>query len=108
MEIIKSWVIVQLSTKPQEGALQDVVSVVHWKRMISDGVYFAETFGLMSCPTPSETDFTAYSDLTQAQVESWLEAGLNVESIDGILDEKIDLLKNPPVVVLPLPWADNN
>lgn len=98
------WVIMQLDTKPQEQGLQDVVSVVHWRRNAQDGQYIAESYGTMACETPSSTDFTAYPDLTQAQVESWLEAGLDVATIDKGLLEQIEMQKNPPIVVLPLPW----
>lgn len=99
------WIVVQLDTKPQDGDLMDVVSVVHWRRRATDGEYVVESYGAMACPTPSETDFTAYPDLTQEQVESWLEAGLDVEAIDNGLKAQIESLINPPIVVLPLPWA---
>lgn len=98
------WIVVQLDTKPQDGELLDVVSVVHWRRNASDGDYIAESYGSMPCPTPSSTDFTAYPDLTQAQVESWLDAGLDVFTIDNGLVNDIDNQKNPPIVTLPLPW----
>ncbi len=99
------WIIVQLDTKPQDGDLLDVVSVVHWRRRATDGDYIAESYGAMACPTPSETDFTAYPDLTQEQVESWLDAGLDVLAIDNGLVSNIENQKNPPIVILPLPWA---
>jgi hypothetical protein len=60
----------------------------------------------MSCPTPSETDFTAYPDLTQEQVEFWLDAGLDVSAIDNSLIIDIENQINPPIVVLPLPWIN--
>jgi len=98
------WIVVQLDTKPQENGLQDVVSLIHWRRNASDGTYIAESYGTMPCATPSSTDFTAYPDLTQAQVESWLDAGLDVFTIDNGLVNDIDNQKNPPIVTLPLPW----
>jgi hypothetical protein len=98
------WIVVQLDTKPQENGLQDVVSLIHWRRNASDGTYIAESYGTMPCETPSATDFTAYPDLTQAQVESWLDAGLDVFTIDNGLVNDIDNQKNPPIVTLPLPW----
>jgi hypothetical protein len=104
MAVTFEWIIVQLDTKPQEGQLNDVVSVVHWRRKAVEENYSAESYGAMACPTPSETDFTAYPDLTQAQVESWLDAGLDVFTIDNGLVNQIDAEKNPPIVVLPLPW----
>ncbi len=98
------WIVVQLDTKPQENGLQDVVSLIHWRRNASDGTYIAESYGTMPCETPSSTDFTAYPDLTQAQVESWLDTGLDVFTIDNGLVNDIDNQKNPPIVTLPLPW----
>ena len=59
----------------------------------------------MGCQTPSETDFTAYPDLTFEQVCSWLDAGLDVASIDAGLQQNIDNQINPPVVARPLPWV---
>lgn len=100
------WIIVQLDTKPQEEGLQDVVSCVHWRRNVTDASFIAESYGAMACQTPSSTDFTAYPDLTIPQVESWLEAGLDVASIDSALLADIETQKNPPIVVLPLPWVN--
>jgi hypothetical protein len=100
------WVIVQLETKPQEQGLENVVSTVHWRRIANDGDYSFESYGLMGCATPSSTDFTAYEDLTQADVEAWLENGLDVLAIDNSLIANIDNQKNPPIVILPLPWIN--
>lgn len=104
MAVEYRWLIVQLETKPQEGDLQDVVAVVHWRRNATDGTFIAESYGAMACETPSSTDFTAYPDLTISQVESWLDSGLDVKTIDSGLNASIELQKNPPIVVLPLPW----
>jgi hypothetical protein len=104
MELTYNWEIVQLDSKPQEGDLQDIVTVVHWRRNVTDGTFFADSYGAMGCPSPPETDFTAYADLTQADVEAWLEQGLDVEEIDARLLADIENKKNPPIIVLPLPW----
>lgn len=98
------WIISQLDTKPQDNELQDVVSLIHWRRNASDGTYIAESYGTMPCETPSSTDFTAYPNLTKEQVESWLEKGLDVVAIDNLLMCDIESQANPPIVVLPLPW----
>ena len=99
------WSVYQLDTVPQEGNLMDVVITVHYGRTAVEGEYTAYSYGTMGCATPSETDFTAYPDLTFEQICSWLDAGLNVESIDAGLQQDIDNQINPPVVVLPLPWV---
>lgn len=104
------WVINQMNCVPKEGQMTDVVSVVHWTRL-------AETFlgaeplqvsvyGSMSCSQPSDTDFTAYPELTYEQVCSWLEAGLEVSALDLNLDAQIENQVNPPVITLPLPFTN--
>ena len=101
---MKNWVINQMDTIPKEGTLLDVVSVIHWNRIATQDEIIVSSYGTMNCTTPSETDFTAYPDLTQAQVESWLDAGLDVPTIDANLDKQIENIINPPIIVLPLPW----
>lgn len=105
-----AWVINQMDTKPTEDTLTDVVSVIHWSR-IAEQIVGAEpisvySYGTMPCGTPSETDFTAYADLTYDQVCSWLEAGLDVTAIDSGLQSQIENIINPPVINLPLPFTN--
>jgi len=100
------WIISQLDTAPSLDTLTDVVKVVHYRYEGKDGEYTAEIYGAMSCATPSETDFTAYADLTYEQVCEWLEAGLNVEAMNVNLATQIENLKNPPIVNLPLPFSN--
>lgn len=103
-----NWVINQLDTKPQEDGLTDVVITVHWTRtaqeIVDEEPINVSCYGTMGCSTPSSTDFTAYPDLTYEQVCSWLDAGLDVPAIDLGLQQQIDNIINPPVIVLPLPW----
>lgn len=103
-----TWVINQLDTKPTEDGLTDVVVTVHWtreaKQDFEEETIIVTSYGTMGCQTPSSTDFTAYPDLTYDQVCSWLNAGLNVTEIDLGLQQQIDNIINPPIIVLPLPW----
>ncbi len=103
------WVISQLDTAPSEDGLTDVVKTVHWRyqatEVTEEKTWFAEVYGTMACATPSSTDFTAYPDLTEAQVESWLEAGLDTAALQANLESQIEYQKNPPIINLPLPWA---
>ena len=104
------WVVSQLDTAPSEDGLTDVVKVVHWRyqaeQVDGDKTYNAEVYGAMACATPSDTDFTAYDDLTFDKVCEWLVAGNNVEAMELNLDTQIENLKNPPIVNLPLPWIN--
>lgn len=105
----KNWVISQMDTAPSEDGLTDVVKTVHWRRqaqeVVNDVTYYADVYGSMGCATPSETDFTAYPDLTFDQVCAWLDAGLDVAALDANLDSQIENQVNPPIIVLPLPWV---
>ena len=95
-------VVSQMDTKPQEGELNDVVSTIHWRRTAvateGENTYYADVYGAMGCASPSDTDFTAYADLT-------LEAGLDTPYLDINLGNQIENQINPPIVALPLPWV---
>jgi hypothetical protein len=106
MALETKWLISQMDTAPSEDSLTDVVKTVHWRYEGKDGEYTAEVYGSMACATPSETDFTAYEDLTYEQVCEWLVAGNNVEAMDLNLATQIENLKNPPIVNLPLPFSN--
>jgi hypothetical protein len=106
MAIQYNWIISAMDTSPQDGELLDVVKTIHWRLAGTDGDITADTYGAMACATPSETDFTAYPDLTEDQVISWLEAGLDVDAEKAKVAAKIADIKNPPIVNLPLPWAE--
>lgn len=100
------WIINALDCVPKEGQMIDVVSIVHWSRIAQQDDIQVSSYGTMSCPQPSETDFTAYPDLTYEQVCGWLDAGLDVESIDLGLDGQIENIINPPIVTPPLPFVN--
>lgn len=105
-----NWSILQLDTIPQEGSLQDVVKTVHFRynatKKVGDETYFVEKYDVMECAQPSDTDFTAYPDLTKAQVIGWLEVGADVDALKANVDAQIENLINPPIVNLGLPWAE--
>lgn len=109
MKVNYNWSIVQMDTKPSEDNLTDVVVVIHWTRnaitTVDSKPYTAQSYGTYSCPLPTGEDFTPYEDLTEEQVEGWLDAGLDVESIDAGLETQLENLINPPIIVLPLPWS---
>lgn len=107
MAITYKWTISSMETAPSEDGLTDVVKTIHWRYSGKDGDYQAEVYSSYACPTPSSTDFTAYEDLTEADVIAWLEAGLDVDSLKSNISSQIDNLKNPPIVYLPLPWENN-
>jgi hypothetical protein len=105
---MKTWIISQMDTAPSEDGLTDVVKTVHWRREAQDGNYVADIYGAMGCLAPDPMAFTPYADLTFEEVCGWLEANLDMNSLDAYLDAQIEMQKNPPIVNLPLPWNQNN
>ena len=105
-----NWVISQLDTAPQDGDLHDVVKTIHWRyqgtEVVGDKTYTAQVYSSYGCAQPSDTDFTAYPDLTEDQVISWLEDALDVSSLKANIDAQIENQKNPPIVNLGLPWEN--
>lgn len=109
MAISYSWVISSMDEYPQADNLTDVVFNVHWRRQASevdgDKTYSAEVYSCQSMSAPEPDNFTPYDQLTFEQVCGWLDASLDVQSIDASLALQIEEQKNPKVISLPLPWS---
>jgi hypothetical protein len=100
-----TWIIESMDCKPQEGDLTDVVITAHWRCNGTDGTFNATVYGTCGFSQP-EGDFTPYADLTQDQVLGWVWAnGVSKDAVEAQVATNIDVMINPPVVVLPLPWA---
>jgi hypothetical protein len=104
-----TWVIAQLDCYPQQDDHTDVVFVVHWRRQATDGTHTVEIYGSQGVTLDPEAPFTPYEDLTFDQVVGWLEEAFGPALLAAqvaALDKQIEDQINPPVVVLPLPWAE--
>jgi hypothetical protein len=108
------WAFPHLEVKPSADGLSNVVSVVHWRLIASDDGYSAEAYGSVSLSDPDPDTFTAFDDLTKADVQAWAESALNAQSegevsavdqIKASLAEQIARAKAPPVVTMPAPWG---
>jgi hypothetical protein len=101
------WVIVQLDCKPSVDGLQDYVVVCHYRY---NGVYqdiFKEVYGTCSFEIdPEKPNYIPYADLTESDIIGWLEASLDVNAMQISIDNQINDALNPPIIVLPLPWAN--
>ena len=104
MAITYTWTVTAMDCYPQEGGDTDVVFTVHWTCFGTDGIYNGSVYSTCNVPTPSGT-FTPYADLTQDQVLGWIWAnGVDKTATEANVAQQIELLVNPPVVTLPLPW----
>jgi len=103
------WKINQLECYPQHEGQTDVVFVVHWDRVATDGTYNARIYGSQSVTLDPDAPFTAYADLTEAQVIGWLEDAMGEETLEAqkaSLDKQIEDQINPPVLRPALPWVN--
>ena len=100
-----SWIIERLLVKPTEGSYTDVVITADWRCNGSQDSYSGTCYGSCSFAPPTE-GFTPYDQLTEQQVLDWCYAnGVDQAAIEANVTQQINDQINPPVVVLPLPWA---
>ena len=95
-KISYSWVINALDAKIKEDDQDNVVYNVHWN-------YNANMIGTYSVVYDKD-NFIEYDKLKKSDVEAWLEAGLDVDSMKLNLKGQIDILENPVDVVLRPSW----
>lgn len=108
-----SWTINALDTYPTQDSLTDVVYNIHWgltatsdQNDAGGNAYTATSIGTQTVAAPDADDYTAFDDLTQSIVESWLEASdLDVNAIKTSLDAQITEKITPTSVTRQLPTA---
>jgi hypothetical protein len=101
-----NWIISAMECIKNEGDLQDVVITIHWRYQATKDEFTADTYGAVSMPLPTGEDFTPYEELTKEQVCGWLEATLDVPTMEENLEKQLDLLINPTNVTLPPPFQN--
>ena len=93
-----NWKINQLDAKIHENDLDNVIYTIHWSYMATDDSedpITVNSIGTLGITYNPEDTFIPYADLTKEDVEAWLEAGLDVDSMKLNLDNQIELIKNP-------------
>ena len=97
------WVISDLTAKIQDGELSNVIETVHWRYQAEDADgNVADVYGSVGLESPDAESFIAHEDLTQADVEAWLEAKLDVEALKEGLVAQLDAIANPTHISLNL------
>lgn len=100
-----NWSIVSMPACKQVDG-EDVVFQVNWQCSATDGKNeIANSFGSVSVAYVTGAPFTAYAELTQEQVWSWINPNIDREEIEANLQAMIDSQKTPSVVTPPLPWS---
>jgi hypothetical protein len=80
--------------------LADVIITSYWRITGVDGDYSASNYGSAVIAAPDPDDFTAFADVTQAQVKAWTLSSLanqdiTEDSLEAGVQSQIDLLKAP-------------
>lgn len=107
MAIIYSWQFPQFEVIPSEDGLSNVVKIIHWRYNAVDGEYRTVTYGMVTLPNPNEKNFVPYSDITEEWAIDAVSQQLDVPAMQAQLSEEIELQKNPPIVSMTPPFAQN-
>jgi len=105
--ITYTWKLNPLAVKLTDDGLTNVVYRVNWVLAGDEDSYHNQIYGDVNVPAPDGV-FTPYNDLTEAQVQSWVEAALGEEQVaayKAAIAQQIELQKNPIDAVLPSPWS---
>jgi hypothetical protein len=106
MATVINWNISQLDCLPQSAEGADYVVTAHYQCNGVDGDYSGSVYGTCGFAVAEGEAFTPYADLTLEQVLGWCWAnGVDKESAEAAVEGQIEAQKNPPIVVLPLPWV---
>ena len=99
MAITYTWNCTTVDTYPTKSDQTDVIFNVHWRLNGVDDTEDENTgdsYGVVSLDTEDLSTFTAFADITEANVISWVEAALGEDqvaalktSIDAQIAEKI-------------------
>lgn len=109
MAITYAWNFPTFRVKIEQDELKDVVYLVDWTCTADngDGVVM-QSYGQAAVPPPKPETFIPFNELTQEQVQAWVETSLGqtfVESMQAALAQGIELAIHPIESVLPAPWA---
>ena len=107
-----TWRVGTMECYPQYQQEKDVVFTVHWDCLGSEeysgSTYNGRVYGSNGVTYHSGSEFTKYEDLTQEQVLNWIWDSMGTGSkqkYEDSVQNQINNLINPPVVILPLPWS---
>jgi hypothetical protein len=104
MTVTYEWTIRSMKTAPEFQGHDNVVISAEWQCLATEDQYSTFISGTASFGSAG-VPFSDYNTLTQEQVLGWVwDANGDKLAIEQALAAQIEMLKNPPVVVLPNPW----
>ena len=95
-----TWTISTLERNTDDG-----VVVAHWHASDVDGDHSGSSYGTCGFTPDSTADgYTAYADITEAQVIGWVKADVDVDAVEASIAAQIADSKAPAISV-GVPWA---
>jgi len=104
MAITYTWRIEQLECAPKVGNKVNVVKSIPYDYIgvDEDGIEGISS-GNVEIPEPGE-DWIAFSQLKKSDIEGWLEANLNVDTLKNKVQAEINKTKEPIIIDVDKPW----
>lgn len=100
-----NWTVGPFECILNQDGLEKIITLVHWRirGTDEDGVW-AEAYGTQAVAQPDPETFTPFTSLSKEQVQGWLEALIDVDTMKANIDEQINTLKTPVVATIQAPW----
>jgi len=97
-----TWNNTTVDTYPSLDGESDVIFNVHWRLTGEDtDGNVGSTYGTIALDTSDLSDFTAFADITEEQINGWVETAMGEEDVQAkkdSIDAQIAELVNPSVV----------
>lgn len=107
MAITYSWEFPSMDVAPSADGKTNVVRVVHWNLIATDGTRYENTPGFSSL-APPKGSFVNYADLTPQIVTGWVEGAIGADELAKMkadLADRIARAIKPVIEQLSPPWA---
>lgn len=89
VENIFNWHVSKLEKTQKFAAFVDVVSVIHWRRIIDSNGKRSSRYATLICPPPDRSNFIPFNELTDEIIFSWLDNFIDFNIIDQELIQEI-------------------
>jgi len=100
MAITYTWSIPAVESSTSDGG----INTIHWRCTGVDGDHSSSNYGTVGCtPDPSDADFIAYANVTEANCISWAQAALDKTAIEANIKVDVDNQKTPTTAT-GVPW----
>lgn len=97
----------KLGTQPNVSDLTNIVKYVAWRCFATDGINITSIYRETSLDEPSSDAFTAFEDLSEEMVVSWIENKENMEEVHHALDDILLQMATPEIVEHAAPWQSS-